>query len=114
MAKKEDKKIVKIEENPAPKTPETPADNGQTPKEDEVKYTFGYCLRHPIKAAKHAFEEHPVVSGAVGVTLLGGVALGVKALVDSFNSSEETEEEDDVLDDPLEDVTEEDDEETEI
>ena len=107
-------KIVKIEEKPKTpaNTPENPDTNGQeNPAEANVQYTFGYCLRHPIKAVKHAFDEHPVASTAAGVAVAGGLAFGVKCLVDAIGGGDGTDEEAEDLDDVLEDEDEDDEEE---
>lgn len=101
------KKTVEIKENPK-KAPETPAANNQTNEED-VKYTFGYCLRHPIKSVKHAFAEHPVATSVVGTAAIGGLAFAGKCIVAALGGDDEddTEDYDDVTEDEEEDDEEE-------
>ena len=111
--KNEGKKIVNItEKNPAPKAPETPENNGQqTPGENEVKYTLGYCIMHPIKAVKHAWDKHPVATGVTGTVVAGGLVVAIKAIVDAIGGGNNTEEVEEDLDDVLEDIGDDDDEE---
>lgn len=116
MAEKNNgKKIVEIKENPNPaKKPEgNPAENDQPKEGEDVKYTFGYCLRHPIKAYKHAAEEHPVATGVTSGGAILGLAFLGKVIIDAFTGGEtaETVEEDDELDDVLEDEDEDDEDE---
>ena len=97
--------VVEIKENPvAAKPAETTETNGQeTPAEANVKYTFGYCLRHPIKATKHAFEEHPVAATVTSVGLAGALAFGAKCLASAFGGDDSEDEDDEELEDELED-----------
>ena len=112
MSNNNGKKIVEIKENDAAKVPATtPETNGQqTPAEEDVKYTFGYCLRHPIKALKHAAKEHPVATSVAGVATVGVVGFGVKCLCEALGG-EKTDEDDEELDDVLDDEDEDDEEE---
>lgn len=115
MATKNDgKKIVEIKENPAKKEPEAPNTNeGQnTPEQTEVKYTFGYCLRHPFKAIKHAWDEHPVATGVVSTAAVGGLAFLVKVVADALSGGETEDDCEDLT--CIDEVEDEDDEEEEI
>lgn len=88
------RKTVDIKENPK-KAPETPETKGQETPEEDVKYTFGYCVRHPFKSIKHAFTEHPVVSGVITTATVGGLAIVGKAIVGALGGDDETDQDDD-------------------